>query len=438
MRTTRSPRYRSASIRLLVSALLVILAALLGAESSIFAQPAIPTLQPPDGRLHDARFGATATRLQNGQVLIAGGVALDTTASAVAELYDPARGGFVLTGGLLTGRAYHTATLLPDGKVLIAGGIAADGRPVRACELYDPASGTFVPTGNLIAPRFDHTATVLSNGKVLITGGDTTTAIVTDIQSAELYDPATGLFSPTGQVKRYYDPESNVFWKQGTMNAVRAKHTATLMRNGKVLIAGGGDASATAQNSAEIYDPTTGKFTTIAPMNSPRKEQEAILLENGDVLLIGGVDAAGQVLASAEVFDPAADHFTLTTAAFPGTGTTMSTGRYENSATLLPDGRVLIAGGSDSHTTLNTAELYEPSRGSFICVGGPATSSGGECNPSMISARNLASTAALSNGEVLIAGGVGMSGILSAAELYNPAAGSFSSVADLLKSSSTR
>jgi WD40 repeat protein len=434
MRMTRSLRHRSGSKRLPITALVLMLAGLLGTQPSVCAQPSIPMVQPPDGRLHDARFGATATRLQNGQVLITGGVALDTTASAVAELYDPSRGGFLLTGGLLTGRAYHTATLLPDGKVLIAGGVGSDGRPVRASELYDPANGTFVPTGNLIAPRFDHTATALANGKVLITGGDVTTAVVTDIQSAELYDPATGIFSPTGQVKRYYDPESNIFWKQGTMNAIRAQHTATLMRDGRVLIAGGGDASATAQNSAEIYDPTTGKFTTIAPMNSPRKEQEAILLNNGDVLLIGGVDASGQVLASAELFDPTANRFTLTTAAFPGTGANMSTGRYENSASLLPDGRVLIAGGSDSHTILNTAELYEPSRGSFICLGGPAASSSGGCSPSMISARNLASVAALANGEVLIAGGIGLNGMLSAAELYNPAAGSFISVADLLKS----
>lgn len=439
LRTTKSLRhYRIGSSRLLIAALVVLLAGLLCPQPSTRAQPAIPTLPPPDGRLHDARFGATATRLQNGQVLIAGGVAIDTTASAVAELYEPLRGGFVLTGGLLTGRAYHTATLLPDGKVLIAGGIGPDGRPVRASELYDPASGTFVPTGNLIAPRFDHTATALANGKVLITGGDVTTAIVTDIQSAELYDPATGIFSPTGQVKRYYDPESNVFWKQGTMNAVRAKHSATLLRDGRVLIAGGGDASATAQNSAEIYDPATGKFASIAPMNSPRKEQNAILLTNGDVLLIGGVDASGQVLASAELFDPSTNRFTLTTAAFPGGGANMSAGRYESSATLLTDGRVLIAGGSDSHTILNTAEFYEPSRGSFICVGGPATSSGGECNPSMITARNLASASALANGEVLIAGGIGLNGMLSEAELYNPAAGSFTSVADLLKSRSSR
>ncbi|HEX4209258.1 MAG TPA: hypothetical protein VHY56_02605, partial [Candidatus Binataceae bacterium] len=233
--------------------------------------------------------------------------------------------------------------------------------------------------------------------------------------------------------KRYFDPEANVFWKEGMMNSVRAKQSATLMHDGRVLIAGGGDASATAQNSAEVYDPASGKFTTVPPMNSPRKEQQAILLSNSNVLLIGGVDAAGRVLASAELFDPVTNHFTFTTTAFPGSGANMSDGRYENSATLLPDGRVLIAGGSDSVTFLNTAELYEPSRGSFICVGGSVTSSGGGCNSSLISARNLASAAALTNGDVLIAGGVGPDGILSAAELYNPSAGRFTSVADLLK-----
>ena len=428
--------FRAAPIIPYMAASLVALVLLAGSfcALSAHAQQSTPQVQVPDGRLHDARFGATATRLQNGQALIAGGVALDTTASAVAELYDPSYGGFFLTGGLLTGRSYHTATLLKNGQVLIAGGIDANGRPVRASELYDPASGSFIPTGNLIAPRFDHTATALANGKVLITGGDTTTAMVTNIQSAELYDPATGLFTPTGEVKRYYDPESNVFWKQGTMNAVRAKHTATLMRDGRVLIAGGADASSTAQASAEIYDPATGKFTVIAPMNSPRKEQDAVLLTNGDVLIIGGVGANGQVLASAELFNPSTNHFTLTTAAFPGTGSDMSVGRYEDSATLLPDGRVLIAGGSDSRTFLNTAELYYPSRGSFTCVGGPAASPSSGCNPSLITARNLASVALLGNGEVLIAGGFGRNGMLSSAELYSPQAGTFTSVAALLKS----
>jgi hypothetical protein len=421
------------SAHLAIAALVALVVGSVAVQPLALAQPAIPTLPPPDGRLHDARFDATATRLQNGQVLIAGGIAMDTTASSVAELYDPARGGFLLTGGLLTGRAYHTATLLPNGKVLIAGGVGADGRPVRASELYDPATGSFVPTGNLIAPRFDHTATALPNGKVLITGGNTTTAIVTNIQSAELYDPATGTFGPTGQVKRYFDPESNIFWKQGTMNAVRAKQTATLMANGKVLIAGGADASDKAQNSVEVYDPATGKFANVAPMNSHRKEQDAVLLTNGTVLVVGGVDASGQVLANAEIFDPTTNRFTLTTAAFPGTGGNMSTGRYENSATLLNDGRVLLAGGSDSRTILNTAELYEPSRGSFICVAGPAGAPGAGCNPSMVAGQNLGSAALLANGEVLIAGGFALNGLLNKAELYNPRAGSFASVADLLK-----
>jgi hypothetical protein len=391
-------------------------------------------IPPPDGRMHQGRFGATATLMRNGQMLITGGIALDTTASPVAEVYDSARGGFLITGGLLTGRAYHTATLLDNGKVLIVGGVAADGRPVRTSELYSPADGGFDATGNLITPRFDHAATLLPNGKVLITGGDTTTAMITDISAAELFDPATGTFTPTGEVKRYYDPEANLFWKQGTMTAIRAQHTATLLRNGKVLIAGGGDATGTAQSSAELYDPATGKFINVAPMNSARKEHRAVLLGNGVVLIVGGVDSAGHVLANAELFDPSTNRFTLTTAAFPGTGGNMSSPRYGNSAAILNDGRVLIAGGSDAGDILNTAELYDPARGLFVCVAGAASSSAAAvCNPSMIKPRDSASAAVLPDGEVLLAGGYDRATILNAAEIYNPQSGSFASVADLLK-----
>jgi Galactose oxidase, central domain/Kelch motif len=405
----------------------------IGLRALAGAQPST-AIPPPDGRMHQGRFGATATLMRNGQVLITGGVALDTTASPVAEVYDSARGGFLITGGLLTGRTYHTATLLDNGKVLIAGGIAADGRPVRASELYDPGEGGFDATGNMITPRFDHAATLLPNGKVLITGGDTTTALVTDISAAELFDPATGIFNPTGEIKRYYDPEANIFWKQGSMNAIRAQHTATLLRDGQVLIAGGGDATGTAQALAELYDPATGKFTTVAPMNSTRKEHRAVLLANGDVLIVGGVDAAGRVLASAELFNPSTNRFTLTTTAFPGTGGNMSAPRYGNSATVLNDGRALIAGGSNAGDILNTAELYDPARGSFVCVAGPASSSASAgCNPSMIKPRDLASAAMLPDGEVLLAGGYDRATILNAAEIYNPQSGSFASVADLLK-----
>jgi hypothetical protein len=370
--------------------------------------------------------------LANGQVLITGGVATDSTASAVAEIYDPAKGGFTLTDSLLTGRAYHTATLLTNGKVLIAGGIGTDGHPVRASELYDPASASFVPTGNMIEPRYDHAATALPNGKVLITGGDTTTTQVTNIDSAELYDPATGTFSATGNVERFYDPEANQFWYQGKMNAVRAKHTATLLTDGKVLIAGGGDASGKAQASAEIYDPASGKFTPTGSMNNARREHHATLLSNGEVLMTGGVDASGQVIATAELFDPNTGRFRLTTAAFP-TGSNMTQPRYQDTATLLADGRVLIAGGSYSMTILDTAELYDPSRGAFECVGGRANSAASACNPTMLAQRASANAVRLADGNVLILGGLSVSDYLSSAELYNPQAGSFTSVAAIVK-----
>src|SRR6266849_4095680 len=198
------------------------------ASSAPSPPPAPAWPPPPSPTMRNVRFAATATLLANGQVLIAGGVAHEGTSSATAELYDPATRGFALTGGLLTGRSRHTATLLQTGKVLIAGGIDKDGKPVRAAELYDPASGRFLATGNLLEGRYDHTATLLANGKVLITGGGTTTLGVTNIDTAELYDPASGTFSQTGTVTRYYDPTSDeVFYKGDQTGTVTSYHDTT-------------------------------------------------------------------------------------------------------------------------------------------------------------------------------------------------------------------
>ena len=409
------------------------------------------------------RFAATATLLQSGQVLIAGGVAHEGASSATAELYDPATGGFKLSGGLLTGRARHTATLLHDGKVLIAGGIDKDGKPIRAAELYDPASGKFLATGNLAEARFDHTATLLANRKVLIAGGGTTTVGVTNTNSAELYDPASGTFSQTGAVTRYYDTTSEKFFYKGEMNAAHAMHTATLLPNGDVLIAGGMDANGKAQALAEIYHPASGKFTPARSMNLARREHRATLLQDGHVLITGGLDAQDHILAIAELYDPATRKFALTTEAFPRTGTTMTGMRCEHTASILPNGQVLIAGGSDTNGVLATAELYDPAQGKFTCVGGSSGAPIGLCNPSMTDSRTYALAVSLADGQVLLAGGYNkrdpyelwrraklsnkasnstftraMYGgpvafnILNSAEIYDPASGAFTSTTTLV------
>src|SRR6266478_5596840 len=143
------------------------------------------------------------------------------------------------TGSLNTARYVHTATLLPNGKVLVAGG-GTGVSELSSAELYDPASGSWSPTGSLTTARNDHTATLLPSGKVLVAGGDSSSGYLT---SAELYDPASGTWSATG-----------------SLNTARDNHTATLLPSGKVLVAGGFNSSGYL-SSAELYDPTAGSWS---------------------------------------------------------------------------------------------------------------------------------------------------------------------------------
>ncbi len=228
--------------------------------------------------------------------------------------------GFHATGDMGTERAAHTATLLQNGKVLIAGGFN-NTDVLATAELFDPATGTFTPTGAMTTPRFSHTATLLANGKVLVTGG-----------SPNLGDLAT-----------------------------HNSRTVNLLANGKVLVTGGSDNSGDLA-TAELFDPATGTFTATGAMSEPRSEHTATLLANGTVLLAGG--AAGN---AAELFDPA-------TGSFTATGELTLGGRWGSTATLLKDGTVLIAGGRDSEDVfdafpLNDAELFNPATGTFTATG---------------------------------------------------------------------
>src|SRR6266513_2669048 len=147
------------------------------------------------GSLNTVRRSHTATLLPNGMVLVAGGFAPNSV-FASAELYDPASGTWTPTGSLHTGRRWHTASLLPNGMVLVAGGVAFSG-PFASAELYDPASGTWTATGSLGTARYLHTTTLLPNGKVLVAGGGGSSGT---LASAELYDPASGTWTPTGSL----------------------------------------------------------------------------------------------------------------------------------------------------------------------------------------------------------------------------------------------
>jgi hypothetical protein len=278
------------------------------------------------GGLNTARYNHTATLLSNGQVLIAGGHNAVTYLTD-AELYNPATGTFALTGGLNTRRAYDTATLLNNGLVLIAGGYTYSSGYLASAELYNPATGTFTLTGNLNTARAYDSATLLDDGTVLIAGGRNSSGY---LASAELYDPVTGTFS----------------YATGSLYNARAYHTATLLNNGMVLMAGGEASGYLA--SAELYNPATGTFTLTGSLNTARAFDTATLL-NGGLVLVAGGEASGY-LVSAELYNPATGTFTFTGS--------LNTARAFDTATLLNNGMVLIVGGENKSGALASAELF--------------------------------------------------------------------------------
>jgi hypothetical protein len=337
---------------------------------------------------------STATLLANGDVLVAGGFTSGSIATVVAELYNPATGMFTQTGSMITPRFENfTATLLQSGKVLFVGGVEAGD---QSSEVYDPAAGTFTKTGNINLSRERHSATLLQNGQVLIAGGELTGA-------DELYDPGTGIFTLTGNLE---EP--------------RLAPSATLLANGTVLIAGGN--SSQALGSVEIYDPTSGAFSSRSLfMNFGRTGQSMTKLADGRFLIVGGLDTNGDPVLTAEIFDPTTNKFTLTGS--------LAAGREMHTTTLLGNGTVLVVGGFPNPGLtpyVSTAELYNPVTGTF----GPAPN-----NPNIARANQTATL--LQNGKVLIAGGQfangpGPNAATPSVELYDPTAGTFTLAGNML------
>ena len=246
-------------------------------------------------------------------------------------------------------------------------------------------------TGSLNIARYYQTATLLSNGRVLVAGGaapGAQTFPYPALASAELYNPATGNWTFTGH-----------------LNAGRLLHTATLLLNGKVLVAGGWSEDHPhngIMSSAELYDPATGNWTRTIGMNVGRAAHTATLLFDGRVLVVG---ASRGFPNSAELYDPATENWSFT-----GSTTTPRFGYH--TATLLPNGKV-VAGGYDSigHISAN-AELYDPATGTWTATG------------SLVTARQDHTATSLANGKVLVGGGTN-NGVLASAELYDPATGNW-------------
>jgi len=338
-------------------------------ESTPDRSPSVGQFKPT-GAMTSPRQEHTATLLISGLVLITGGYD-NGLGLASAELYNPVAGTFSATGSMANSRYLHTATLLCDGRVLVVGGQGG----LATAELYAPTTGTFNGTGSMAHSRVGQTATRLSDGRVLLAGGSSDT-------SAELYDPALGTFEPTG-----------------SMQADREFASATLLADGKVLICGGqapGPMLGTALSSCERYDLATGTFSSTGSMSVARVGATATLLHDGRVLVAG--DREGS--KSAELYSPA-------TGTFETTGSMAAVRQFAASA-ILPDGRVFVVGGSSS----SVDEVYDPIAGSFSPTGA-------------MTARRMWPTATIiQDGSVLIAGGLGgpdsaqSSSTLSSADSY--------------------
>lgn len=277
------------------------------------------------------RADQTATALPDGRVLVAGGTDGANYLTS-AEIFDQASGLWSNAGNMTVGRSAHTATLLYNDRVLVVGGHNGSG-PLAGSDIYDPSSNSWSASDSLRTARSGHTATLLLDGDVLVTGGLGLTGALT---SVELYDPSTARW--VGALPR------------PRLEIARYDHTATLLPDGRVLVAGGFDRS-NALSSGELYNPASGYWTDAQSMASARGLQTATGLYNGSVLVTGGIDSSGgssTPLNSAEIFDPATDGWTQVAS--------MSTLRADHAAVQLADGRVLVAGGDG----LSSAELYTP------------------------------------------------------------------------------
>jgi N-acetylneuraminic acid mutarotase len=348
------------------------------------AEPPLLATQTPYSFSSIGIYG-TVTGLQNGDVLEEGGivdtegeyVSPPTNSISVGVLYDPAQGSWSILGSNAHAGSYAASGVLGNGKVLVTGGFNLFIQ--QLADLFDPVTNSWSPAASMLHYRQQHTATVLQSGQMLVTGG-LTTDIPGPTDTAELYDPA-----------------SNAWTSAGFMSSPRYQDTASLLGNGTVLVVGGNDGDTctctTFLSSADLYNPTTNSFTPTGPLNTARYAHTATVLANGKVLVTGGfggatstIQTGGAVLASAELYDPTAGTWTATGS--------MNSPRMNHTATLLPSGKVLVAGGSTGTATTASAEMYDPSSGTWTLVAPMATP------------RQSHGAVALSNGTALVVGGM--------------------------------
>jgi hypothetical protein len=333
------------------------------------------------------RTGHATVVLEDGRVAVIGG-GIDSSGPSEASievwvpdietssdhLSMPAAGaspeaGFVEAGILENARRGMTATVLHDGRVVIVGGVGQGG--MAGAELWDPSQRTTRPAGALVIPRTDHVALLWSDGTVLIVGGD-------DVSGEAARDP------------ELWDPAGGGFWRMPDQDTVvrflesQLSHSeALLLADGRVVLVG--------DDGLAVWDPTSGLVETVLFPDGRRLWPSATLLSDGRVLFVGGKTSIGRgrpPLATALTWDPAGG-------SWDEVGT-MSVGRIGHTATLLPDGKVLIVGGDDnSEAVLASAEIWDPASGAFAPAG------------SLEAGRTEHSAEALPDGRVLVIGGRG-------------------------------
>jgi streptogramin lyase len=346
----------------------------IGSALDLFRRRSGTATQPAEP-MHEDRTYETATLLDPssckartkpegypcGAVLVTGGFSLQDYATnhinASAELFDPATGHWRQAAPMLLSRSGHTATLLDDGRVLVAGG--QDGKTFAGsatAELYDPARNSWVPTKTpMTTGRYMHTATPLPDGRVLVAGGTISKNDRSSLSSSEIFDPASGTWTPTTP-----------------LNNARQGHAAALLPDGRVLVAGGlaGRDQGAMLASAEVFDPVSGAWALTGSLGVPRGYFTMTTLEGpdctatsplgycGEVLVTGGflrgqLEEAwqtGETTASAELYNPRFGSFASTAS--------MANAREGHTATVLPDGNVVVVGGDD----VGDMEIYRPAR----------------------------------------------------------------------------
>ena len=341
-----------------------------------------PMLQP--------RLGHAAAPLPDGRVLVTGGRSGTAIAALRSvEAFDPATGSWQALNPMLEARLGHSATALTGAPCATpmppawCGSILVVGLAARA-ERYVPSTGQWVDAG-VPSPRVLHTAVSLPDGRVLVAGGrDPSAPGQPRVAAAELYDPATGQWSPAG-----------------TLATPRDFHAAAALGGGRVLVAGGTAGPAnSATDSVEVFDAATVTWSTPPALSVPRFNLAAAPLANGSVLLAGGTDGVN-VRSTTERHDGAA----------LAPATPLEVARADHTATALGDGRVLVAGGGVGEVVVGPSEVYSAD-GSRAQAGSLQTPRGGHV------------AEALAGSALVVAAGGTVNGTnpIASAELFDPAA----------------